>query len=65
MGGSGGYPITAAGRAALVPGFLGLAQVLVEGLLARGRGPRPGAIIGAREVGMLGIAAAGLLALCH
>ena len=65
MGGfMGGHTIMAAIAALLLSlGFLGLAQVLVEGLLARGRGPRPGIIIGSREVGMLGIAAAGLLVL--
>ncbi|MHB1345610.1 MAG: proton-conducting transporter transmembrane domain-containing protein, partial [Thermoleophilia bacterium] len=65
MGGfMGGYTVAAAAAALLLSlGFLGLAQVLVEGLLARGRGPRPKPIVGVREVKMLGIAAAGLLAL--
>lgn len=41
----------------LALGFLGLAQVLVEGLLAKGGEPRPGAIIGRTEFRVLSIVA--------
>jgi len=65
MGGflSGHTAVAAVAALLLSLGFLGLAQVLVEGLLARGRGPRPELIIGMREIKMLGIAATGLLVL--
>ena len=47
----------------LALGFLGLARVLVEGLLSRGRTRHLDAVIGGRTVGALGIAVAVLLAL--
>jgi len=45
----------------LALGFLGLAHVLVEGLLSRGGGPRREAVIGRREVRWFSIGATALL----
>jgi hydrogenase-4 component F len=59
-----GHAVAASFAALLLAlGFLGLARVLVEGLLSRGRSRRPAAVIGARVVARLGVAVAVLLAL--
>ena len=65
MGGFLGGHVLAATLAALLLalGFLGLARVLVEGLLSRGRTKHLDVVVGARTVGALGIAVAVLLAL--
>ncbi|MHB0980134.1 MAG: proton-conducting transporter transmembrane domain-containing protein [Thermoleophilia bacterium] len=59
-----GHTLSAAAAALLLSlGFLGLAQSLVEGLLARGRSTRSGAVRGAREVKWIGMVSAVVLAL--